>query len=80
MSTERISRSDLASIRRITPEEAWNLSSETKGTLIDTRPRDFYNEAHAEGALSLPFDEIRRDAQTAIERLPSDQQLVFYCT
>jgi hypothetical protein len=60
MTSEVSDRSGLASIHRITPEEAWSLTSEGKAVLVDTRPGSYYGEAHAEDAISMPFEDIRR--------------------
>lgn len=80
MTTETSERSDLAAIRRVTPEEAWSMTSEGSGVLVDTRPRHYFDEAHAEGAISIPFDDIRRNPAEAVAALPSEHQVVFYCT
>jgi rhodanese-related sulfurtransferase len=79
MTSEVSDRCGLASIRRITPEEAWSLTSEGKAVLVDTRPGSYYGEAHAGGAISMPFEDIRRDPRAAIDALPSDQLIVLYC-
>jgi hypothetical protein len=77
MTSEVSDWSGLASIRRITLEEAWSLTSEGKAVLVDTRPSSYYRGAHAEGAISMPFEDIRRDPRTAIDALPPDQLIVF---
>lgn len=44
-------------------------------TLIDVRPADEYAQAHIEGAVSVPLDELPRWARSA----PKKQQVVAYC-
>jgi hypothetical protein len=64
MTSEVSDRCGLASIRRITPEEAWSLTSEGKAVLVDTRPGSYYGEAHAGGAISMPS----RTSEETLER------------
>ena len=44
-------------------------------TLIDVRPAEEYQQAHIDGAISVPLDELPRWARTA----PKKRQIVAYC-
>jgi rhodanese-related sulfurtransferase len=44
-------------------------------TLIDVRPVEEYQQAHIEGAVSVPLDELPKWARTA----PKKKQVVAYC-
>ena len=43
--------------------------------LIDVRPLDEYEAGHIEGALSIPYDELRG----RLAELPADRELIAYC-
>jgi hypothetical protein len=48
--------------------------------LVDTRARQFYEEAHATGAIFTLFGEIRRCADyPALRSVPDGQTMVLYC-
>jgi rhodanese-related sulfurtransferase len=81
MSERRSNRADLASIARSTPAEARDLVDGGRAVLVDTRPRDYYEEAHAVGAVSVPFAEIRRSADhPTLRAVPREQRIILYCT
>ena len=65
-----------AGVERILADEAYALVERGEAVLVDVRSRAAFAEAHAEGALSLPEDEV---AQRATE-LPQDQLIITYCT
>lgn len=46
-----------------------------KALLLDVRSREEYNKAHITGAVSIPFEELKK--QTA--KLPKDRELIVYC-
>ncbi len=46
-----------------------------KVTVLDVRPREEYEAGHVPGALSVPLCEL----ETALARLPRDQEIVAYC-
>lgn len=46
-----------------------------KTVLLDVRSREEYHKAHITGAISIPFEELKK--QTA--KLPKDTELVVYC-
>lgn len=43
--------------------------------LLDVRPEDEYHEAHLEGAVSIPIDEI----EERTDELPDDEEILVYC-
>lgn len=80
MSEPRITRKTLESIRRVAPADANRLVEDGDAVLVDTRDRQFYEEAHAAGAISVPFGEIRRSANhPALRSVPNGQTIVLYC-
>jgi rhodanese-related sulfurtransferase len=51
-----------------------------KAVLVDTRDPQFYRDAHAAGAISVPFEEIRRSPDhPALRSVPEGQTIVLYC-
>jgi rhodanese-related sulfurtransferase len=80
MNEQRETRGDLEMIRRIDPADARRLVDEGRAVLVDTRDRRFYDEAHATGALSVPFAEIRRSPDhPALRTIPASRIIVLYC-
>ena len=61
-------------VPRISPAEAYDQQQSGKALIIDVRDSQFYQEAHAAGALSLPEDEIL----TRMDELPTDKTLILY--
>jgi hypothetical protein len=61
---------------RISPAEAYNQQQAGSGIIIDVRGAQFYQEAHAAGAISLPEEEL----PAQIAQLPTDKTLILYCT
>ncbi len=43
--------------------------------LVDLRGRDAYEKSHLEGAVNIPFDELKE----RLDELPAGMPLVFYC-
>ena len=64
------------SVPRISVDETWEGMQAGQVLLVDVRSRTSYNNLHAEGALSIPEEEM--DARRAA--LPRDRDLVLYCT
>jgi rhodanese-related sulfurtransferase len=64
---------DLTDLQRLTVGEARALIDAGRAVFVDTRDRRLYDNAHAEGALSLPLAEI------AAAALPADRILILYC-
>ncbi len=80
MTEPRDARKELETIRRIAPADARSLVEAGDAVLVDTRSRQFYQEAHANGAISVPFEEIRRSADhPALGSIPDVQTIVLYC-
>lgn len=80
MSEPRVTRKALETIRRISAGDARRLVEAGDAVLVDTRSRQFYQEAHAAGAISIPFEEIRRSAEhPALGSVPEGKMIVLYC-
>ena len=80
-SEPRLTRKELRTIRRISAADAHHLVEAGDAVLADTRSRQFYQEAHAAGAISIPFGEIRRSADhPALGSVPKGKTIVLYCT
>jgi phage shock protein E len=80
MSEPRVTRKALETIQRIAPADARRLVEEGDAVLVDTRDGRFYEEAHAAGAISVPFGEIRRSTDhPALRSVPEGQTIVLYC-
>ena len=80
MSDVRVDRGALETIPRIEPANARRLVEDGDAVLVDTRDPRFYAEAHATGAISVPFPELRRSPDhPAIRSLPEHQTIVLYC-
>lgn len=81
MSANAPSRSDLESIARASPAEANRLVEEGKAVLVDTRDLRYYEEAHAQGAISVPLDDFRGGPPPAsLKGVAADQTIILYCT
>ena len=50
----------MSSLRVITPEEWQQMSSETNMMLIDLRSPADYRKNHIEGAINIPYEQIRK--------------------
>jgi rhodanese-related sulfurtransferase len=80
MNEPGVTRKTLEVIRRISPADAHRLVEEGEAVLVDTRDRRFYEEAHAAGAISVPFGDIRRSPDhPALRSVPEGQTIVLYC-
>lgn len=60
-------------VPRLAVGDARALIDAGRAVLVDTRDRRLYDNAHAEGAISLPLAEIEATA------LPADRILILYC-
>jgi rhodanese-related sulfurtransferase len=75
-----VSRKTLETIRRIAPADAHRLVEGGEAVLVDTRHPWFYRDAHAAGAISVPFEAIRRSPDDpALRSVPEGQTIVLYC-
>ncbi|MGD2104380.1 MAG: rhodanese-like domain-containing protein [Anaerolineae bacterium] len=63
-------------VLRISLEEAKAMVDGGDAVLYDARSAEAYREAHADGALSLPEEEVAE----RFDSLPNDKALIFYCT
>lgn len=64
-----------ANVPRIDAAGALALVEAGEAVLVDVRPRASYAVLHAEGAISLPLDEVA----DCLAQLPADRLLIFYC-
>lgn len=62
-----------ADVWRLPVGDARALIEAARAVLVDTRDRRLYDNAHAEGAISLPLAEIEAAAP------PADRILILYC-
>ncbi|MHB9033874.1 MAG: rhodanese-like domain-containing protein [Anaerolineae bacterium] len=63
-------------VQRISVADAKALVDAGDAILVDTRAADYYNRQHAQGAISVPLDEVDKLMNT----LPKDKTLILYCT
>jgi hypothetical protein len=61
---------------RITAEEVIKLAEKGEVVIIDTRSKDTYDSEHAEGARSVPLNEL----EGRLGELPKDKLIAAYCT
>jgi rhodanese-related sulfurtransferase len=80
MSEPGVTRKTLETIGRIAPADARRRMEDGSAVLVDTRDPRFYQEAHAAGAISVPFEEIRRSPDhPALRSVPRGRTIVLYC-
>jgi rhodanese-related sulfurtransferase len=80
LSEPAVTRKTLETIRRIAPADARRLVEDGEAVLVDTRDPQFYRDAHAAGAISVPFEVIRRSPDhPALRSVPEGQTIVLYC-
>lgn len=63
-------------IQRISPQAAKALLDAGAAVLYDARSHDAYVNEHAQAALSLPATTVPAHSAS----LPTDKDLIFYCT
>ena len=63
-------------VLRIDPAEAYALATSGEALIVDVRDRQSYDQAHAEGALSIPLDELPQ----RLGELPKELEIITYCT
>jgi len=62
---------------RISAEELKRLVAARQVLIVDVRSPDEYRQAHIQGAINLPVQEIEAGQYT---KLPRDKRLISYCT
>ncbi|MNO48407.1 putative HTH-type transcriptional regulator [compost metagenome] len=65
----------LSGVEEVSMEELQSRMEAGKVTLIDVRPRDEYEAAHIQGAVSIPIEELADQ----LASLPEDTKVVAYC-
>lgn len=73
------SSAEYPSIAFITLAEAEELFARGEAIFIDSRPEEDYTKGHILGALTIPFEEQKKNDLIAQHSLPKDQTLVVYC-
>jgi hypothetical protein len=61
---------------RISAEEAVKLVASGEAVVVDVRKKEAWDASHAEGAVSIPADEIGK----RLAELPKDKLIAAYCT
>ena len=63
-------------VARVLPGDAHGSANAGAAVIVDVRGREFFDQSHAAGAISMPLDEI----PARIGELPKDRQILTYCT
>ena len=63
-------------VPRISLEETLTKLEQGQATLIDVRSRDSFEKSHAQGAISIPEEEMG----ARLDELPHDKDIILYCT
>ena len=63
----------MSNLRVITPEEWQEMSRNTDMMLIDLRSQKYYRKYHIEGAVNIPYEQIRKIAPFR------KKDLLLYC-
>ncbi len=61
---------------RVMPEEVKRLVAQREAVIVDVRPKEAYDFEHAEGAISIPLDQL----EGRLAELPKDKFIAAYCT
>jgi len=62
---------------RLIPEELKSLVAAKQAVIVDVRSAEDYRQAHIEGAINLPLQQIESGDYP---KLPRDKRLISYCT
>ncbi|MFC1814810.1 rhodanese-like domain-containing protein [Thermodesulfobacteriota bacterium] len=62
------------------PETAKEIYDSGKSVFVDARARDFYNEGHIKGAISLPVGDFDRLIDTFKKDYPIGKYIITYCS
>ena len=65
----------LATVRRISREDAMKMVKQKKAVYIDVRSKETYDQGHLPGAMSIPLSEL----QKRFKDLPRGKFLITYC-
>lgn len=63
-------------IPRVTVEEAYQAAMNGEAVIVDTRSEAEYQSSHADGAISLPLDQV----EVRLSELDPDTWYITYCT
>jgi len=63
-------------VPRVSLQETQDKLAQGQAVLVDVRSKTSYDESHAEGAISIPEDEM----EARKDELPRDKELILYCT
>ena len=63
-------------VPRISLEETQTMLEQGQAILIDVRSRDSFEKSHAQGAISIPEEEMG----ARLDELPRDKEIILYCT
>jgi predicted sulfurtransferase len=61
---------------RVAPEEAVKMAAKGQAVIVDVRAKSDYDLEHAEGAVSIPLNEL----EARMAELPKDKYIAAYCT
>jgi 3-mercaptopyruvate sulfurtransferase SseA len=63
-------------VPRVSLEDTQDKLAQGQAILVDVRSKASYDKSHAEGAISVPEEEI----EARKDELPRDKELILYCT
>jgi hypothetical protein len=63
-------------VPRISLQETQTRLDQGQAILIDVRSRDSFEKSHAQGAISIPEEEMG----ARLDELPRDKEIILYCT
>jgi len=63
-------------VPRVSLEDTQDKLAQGQAILVDVRSKASYDKSHAEGAISIPEEEI----EARKDELPRDKELILYCT
>lgn len=63
-------------VARISVKDAKNQFDKGKAILVDVRTKEAYDQAHADGAISIPEAEVN----SRLNELPNNKLIILYCT
>ena len=63
-------------VPRISLQETQTMFEQGQAILVDVRSRDSFEKSHAQGAISIPEEEVG----ARLDELPHDKEIILYCT